>query len=93
MARRRKPKHKGKPQAPKRKPAAALKARAHHSDCFPWILLALVTLLVYANAWPDTLVFDDCEFLAAFLRHVAAVLLVFGFVRTTRLWMVMRSAL
>jgi tetratricopeptide (TPR) repeat protein len=30
---------------------------------FPWLLLALVTVLAYANAWPNILVFDDKEFL------------------------------
>lgn len=142
MARRNKSKKSRKVRA-----AATVKAQqskpARHSPglrdagWFPWVLLVFVSLLAYANAWPNELVFDDREFLAAdrfdnlglsdfiqffsqslweaganaaalyrpmfmvslgienlvfgdwyagyhlaaILRHVAAVLLVFGFVR------------
>jgi tetratricopeptide (TPR) repeat protein len=49
---------KSAPAAPPRK------SPPHQRAWFPWLLLIIVTLIAYANAWPDVLVFDDREFLA-----------------------------
>ena len=63
--RKRKGNRKGGGTLRKSAPAAApTKTPLFRQAWFPWALLIIATLIAYANAWPDALVFDDREFLA-----------------------------
>lgn len=65
MARRSKKQRKRKGVGQNRKPTAAAprKSFAREQTWFPWVLLVFVTLVAYANAWPNVLVLDDGAFL------------------------------
>ncbi|MBT8070241.1 MAG: tetratricopeptide repeat protein [Gammaproteobacteria bacterium] len=65
MARRRKPQKKRRGGGQARKPATAASRRppAHEQSWFPWVLLAFISLLAYANALHNVLALDDGAFL------------------------------